>query len=76
MDLKIALLGFAIFLLAMGGMAIGVVFGRRPLRGSCGGIRPGTGEPDPEASCTFCEREPKDCPNRARKKPGSSEPLE
>jgi hypothetical protein len=68
MDWKLTLLGFAVFLLAMVGMAIGVVFGRKPLKGSCGGVRPGTGEPDPDASCEFCELEPADCPNKERRR--------
>ena len=68
MDWKLALFGFAVFLMAIGGMAIGVVFGRKPLKGSCGGIQPGTGEPDPDAACDFCEIEPEDCPNKDLKK--------
>lgn len=44
-----------IFVLAAGGMALGVIFGRRPIAGSCGGI-----ECIPGARCS-------DCPNRAGK---------
>jgi uncharacterized protein len=29
---------FAVFGLVMAGMAVGVIFSRRPLRGSCGGL--------------------------------------
>ncbi len=32
------LLAFAIILLAIGGLAIGVLFGRPPIKGSCGGV--------------------------------------
>lgn len=32
------LLAFTIILLAIGGLAIGVIFGRPPLKGSCGGF--------------------------------------
>lgn len=32
------LLAFAIILVAIGGLAIGVIFGRPPLKGSCGGV--------------------------------------
>ena len=72
MDWKLALLGFVFFLLAMGGMAVGVLLGRKPLKGSCGGIRPESGEPDPDASCEFCETDPDDCPNKKRKQAAGS----
>lgn len=32
------LLAFAIILLAIGGLALGVLLGRPPLKGSCGGL--------------------------------------
>lgn len=32
------ILSFAIVLLAVGGLALGVMAGRRPLKGSCGGL--------------------------------------
>ena len=47
MDWRLALIGFAFCLLALGGMAIGVVLGRKPLRGSCGGLSARDGRPDP-----------------------------
>ena len=43
------LLSFVVLVLCVTGMAIGVLFGRSPIRGSCGGI--GGGE-----SCTVCTR--------------------
>ena len=72
MDWRLLLLGFLFFLLAMGGMAIGIVLGRKPLKGSCGGVRPETGEPDPDASCEFCETDPEDCPNKNRRRAARS----
>ncbi len=39
MDVLItALLSFAIFGLVIGGMAVGVMAGRQPIKGSCGGV--------------------------------------
>ncbi len=32
-----ALLSFAVFALVIGGMAVGVLAGRQPIKGSCGG---------------------------------------
>ena len=43
------ILAIAIFLLAVGGLAIGVAFGRPPLKGSCGGLACVKG-----ASCGAC----------------------
>jgi uncharacterized protein len=36
--MKIILAALAVFLLAVLGMALGVIFGRRCIRGSCGGL--------------------------------------
>jgi hypothetical protein len=50
--MKTFIVALAIFLLAMLGMALGVIFGKRCLRGSCGGpdgLRDSNGQP-------LCER--------------------
>ena len=44
------ILTFSIFLLAIGGLALGLVFGRAPLKGSCGGIACAKG-----ISCGACQ---------------------
>ncbi len=43
-------LSFVTLLFAMFGMAIGVVFGRHAIRGSCGGVKPTDGT----QRCTGC----------------------
>ena len=43
----------AIFLLAMLGMALGVLFGKRCIRGSCGGLA-GMRDPSGRAMCDHC----------------------
>ncbi|MEC5324907.1 (Na+)-NQR maturation NqrM [Aurantimonas sp. A3-2-R12] len=45
------LLAFAIILLAIAGLALGVMFGRMPLRGSCGGL-----SCIKDAECGACRR--------------------
>ncbi len=50
---------FVLFALAILGLALGVIAGREPLRGSCGGLRRFAGSKEPCA----CERP---CPKRLR----------
>lgn len=50
--MELVLITSLFFAVIMGIMAIGVMFGRRPLRGSCGGVTIGAdGEP---ISCANC----------------------
>ena len=46
---KLALIVFAVFLTFILGMGIGVIFGRSPIKGSCGGLGKVTGD-----DCDFC----------------------
>ncbi|MFA5630785.1 MAG: (Na+)-NQR maturation NqrM [Porticoccaceae bacterium] len=48
-----------VLLLVAGGMAIGVMAGRKPISGSCGGI--GAALADPNYTCDFCGGDPNKC---------------
>lgn len=49
--MELILVTFAVFVLVFAIMAIGVIFGRSPIRGSCGGLNGG------DCGCTIkCER--------------------
>ena len=52
---------FVILLLIVAGMAIGVIMGRKPISGTCGGLNNG------DSSCQLCGGDPKKCeePNQA-----------
>ena len=49
-------LGVFILILAITGMSIGVIFNRKPLSGSCGGL-------SSEGSCSICGNDPNKCDN-------------
>ena len=51
------LVTFAVMLLCVAGMAVGVMAGRQPIAGSCGGI----GATGVESSCTLCGGNPNKC---------------
>jgi hypothetical protein len=51
------LLAFLLMLLLVAGMAVGVLFGRKPISGSCGGMKAlGMG-----VSCEICGGDPDRC---------------
>jgi hypothetical protein len=52
---------FILLLLVVAGMAIGVMFGRKPLKGSCGGLANGS-----DSSCSVCGGNPAKCDESAR----------
>lgn len=54
------LLAFTVMLLVVAGMAIGVMTGRRPIAGSCGGIA----QLGIEKECSFCGGKPERCEGR------------
>jgi len=53
------ILAFVVLLLIMVGMAIGVIMGRKPLKGSCGGVGAALGETD--YTCDLCGDDPNKC---------------
>ncbi len=53
--LAMALISFVILSIAIGGMAVGVMFNRAPLAGSCGGLKKLFGAGD----CDICENRSK-----------------
>lgn len=53
------LLAFVVLTLVVAGMAIGVMMGRKPLKGSCGGVGNALGEKD--YTCPLCGDDPNKC---------------
>ncbi|QDV44416.1 Thiamine biosynthesis lipoprotein ApbE precursor [Stieleria neptunia] len=68
----IAILTFGVFSILLFAMAIGVVFGRRSISGSCGGLANKTNE-DGSTSCSLCSN-PSDACKELREKMESSQP--
>ncbi|QEG41227.1 (Na+)-NQR maturation NqrM [Roseimaritima ulvae] len=51
---------FAAFLIVIAGMAVGVLFGRRSISGSCGGLANQT-DAEGNTSCSLCENPSEAC---------------
>jgi FAD:protein FMN transferase len=58
--LLISLIGLVVFAVVLGGMAIGVMFGRRSIRGSCGGLA-NQKDADGQTSCSLCSNPENAC---------------
>lgn len=55
------LASFVVLALVIAGMAVGVMFGRSPIKGSCGGLNNATGD----SSCSICGGNPSKCEESA-----------
>lgn len=67
--MTVFLLVLVLMLLGVSGMAIGVMFGRKPISGSCGGIG---ADGVSQGSCKLCGGDPNACDSGV----GSDEPKE
>lgn len=55
------LLTIVVALLVFGAMSLGILFGRQPIKGSCGGIGSMSGG---DGSCEICGGNPTKCPEK------------
>ena len=60
-----------VFLLVLVGMAIGVLFGRREISGSCGGLGSAGSKDSDQASCALCSNPSEACRELRAKKENS-----
>ncbi|RMF14719.1 MAG: (Na+)-NQR maturation NqrM [Candidatus Dadabacteria bacterium] len=60
MAVKLFLLTLVVFLVVIAAMAVGVLFRRDPIKGSCGGL----GAVGLEGECEFCGGDRSDCKRR------------
>jgi hypothetical protein len=59
-------LSFLIMLLVVAGMAVGVIFGRKPITGSCGGMK----ALGMDVSCEICGGDPSLCETERPRRQG------
>lgn len=64
-------ISFVIFFIVAMGMAVGVMAGRKPISGSCGGLgnKPGA---DGKTSCSLCENPSDACQELRNRQAGKS----
>jgi len=60
--MTVFVLSFLVFGLVVGGMAVGVLAGRAPIKGSCGGM----GALGIDTSCDICGGDPRRCDEETR----------
>lgn len=63
-------LAIVIVMLLIAGMAIGVIMGRKPLAGSCGGVGAALGEKD--YTCDLCGGDPNKCESLQEESDGTN----
>ncbi|PXF31218.1 hypothetical protein WH50_11335 [Pokkaliibacter plantistimulans] len=66
--MKVMLLTFVILLIMVAGMAIGVIMGRKPLKGSCGGMS----ALGMDTACDICGGNQEICDSEQQKKSADS----
>ncbi len=59
-------------LIIVAAMAIGVIMGRKPIAGSCGGV--GAALNDPDYVCELCGNDPKKCAEESEKAASAAKP--
>jgi hypothetical protein len=62
MNMTLFLISAAVIGLVMAGMAIGVIMGRAPIKGSCGGM----GALGIDTTCEICGGDPRRCDEETR----------
>jgi hypothetical protein len=62
MNMTLFLISAAVIGLVMAGMAIGVIMGRAPIKGSCGGM----GALGIDTACEICGGDPRRCDEETR----------
>jgi len=63
---------FVVMLLVIAATSVGVMFGRPPIKGSCGGVGAALGEKD--YICPVCGDDPNKCENEQNKEPAAPAP--
>lgn len=64
---------FALMAIVVAGMSVGVIFGRKPIKGSCGGVGAALGEK--EYTCPVCGDDPNLCDQSESASASASESL-
>lgn len=59
-------------LIVVAAMAVGVILGRKPISGSCGGV--GAALNDPDYICELCGNDPKKCEEQSAQAAATANP--